>query len=770
MENPEFLKGKYWDKEEFRDAVGSTKEEGKTARREGKSTAEVAQPQDIPDYLERIKHIAEIKGSLFLKKSLYPKLVVKPDNITDDYLKNLLLGNFAEQRGYERDQIKGKEVRTQVIKQFQQETGQGFAGYQIPEKERREIVQQAVIDQKESLNCWFDYLSSPEAEHYPDEFRYWAFAEATKLGTLDRQRKDFSKRTEKTAAPFPELNQQALAIVLDELERKHKDQKSGMELEDAITKKDWQKRLQVENFGKLYGWAVEHVNSLTYSQESLQTTSGTWKVFPQGSNPKKLSDLINSYNTNWCIATPGTAGSYLSRSDVHIYFSDDKQGKPSIPRAAIITDGQKISEVRGIINTKSKKQHLDSHITPVVEEHLQSMSGGEKWQQRMKDMKKLASIDLKQLKREKLSKEELRFLYEVDNKITAVGYGRDPRIEQLREQRNPKEDVPTIFDCHSDQIAWDTSEIKEDTKAYIGQLESGIFHRLYDNNVNHVYSKFPENRILLEKIKIGTVPKEDFEQNLKSQDQNIRVGRLGKELLNKPDFTTADQPKDIKLVALWPADLGLEDEYPKCFDIYQNAAELGLDKCPAEVGPQLLLHEETRKQVKEDEGFIVAMRPMYDDRGSSYSFHASRWGEELLFDGQLAEPDRSWDHRYRVVFQLGDTRPNSEKREMFQMISSTGLSSDYVNETAPLKLLLKTQGPEVTMQAIRERGIRTYTERFPAQVYRDVVNDRNRERIILLEVRVDNLKATADLGRADRQLLEKQLNEIESILNGTDRI
>jgi len=457
----EFLKNKYWEKEDFRQSVE------KSAKGKG-----VSKPSEkIPLYLERVKKILEEKRGLFEKISLYQRFIIKPHNIPDDYFKNVLLGNFAEQKGYTREQLKNPEIAKSVINQFEKETGQDFNNYQIPAEEKKKLINQIIEDQKKSLDLWLDYLTSPEAENYPDAFRYWAFAEMLKLGTYDQERKEFTKRTEKTVAPFPELNPQALSIVLDEIKRKYSKDPSSLILPEG-KKEEFQRILESENFNKLYSFALEYVKSLLLPEERLPIIKGKWKVFKKGSDSKELVKTLQGYNTGWCIAGEATAKSYLSRSDILIFFSEDKDGKPVIPRAAIVTDGSQISEVRGI----AKNQNLDQYITPVIEEKLKEIPGGEKWQKRTEQMKKLAEIYLKHIQEEELTKEDLRFIYEIDEKIEGFGFQKDPRIKEIITKRDIKEDLAKIFDCHKDQISLTKEEaLKGDIKFHYGDLDlSGL--------------------------------------------------------------------------------------------------------------------------------------------------------------------------------------------------------------------------------------------------------------------------------------------------------
>src|SRR3989338_6575065 len=223
----------------------------------------------------------------------------------------------------------------------------------------------------------------------------------------------------------------------------------------------------------------EHVRFLKLPTERLIITEGEWKIFPQGSSTENLTAPLQGFQTKWCIAGKGHASSYLETGDVWIYFSKDAGGQNAIPRACIVDNKDHgIAEVRGIIFNEEVKQHLDDYITPVVDEKLKEMEGGEKWADKMDDMKKLRELHFKHLQKEPLDKKDLTFLYEIDRPIQASGYGKDPRVAELRQGRNTEEDMLIIFECAKDQIAHVPSQINENTKAYVGQLEPGIFQKL----------------------------------------------------------------------------------------------------------------------------------------------------------------------------------------------------------------------------------------------------------------------------------------------------
>jgi len=511
MPNGEFLKGKYWKREEFRKAVE------RSAKREVGKIPPKPQEQ-ISLYLQRLykgltgKELREelIRKGLperfkrFIIHKIKKEYFFNPQEIKEDelnnLLKNILLGNFAELRGYTLEQLRNPQIREEVIKQWEKETGQNFLTYQMPEEEKQKIIEQVIKDQEESLNYWFTYLLSPEAENYPLEFRYWAFVEMLKCGSYDEKRRTFNERTKSTIAPFPPLNQQALAIVLDEIIRRQNKEPSQIlaSLQDENERREFERRLQVENFRDLYGFALDYVKRLVLPKERLPIIKGEWRVFTRDperlkkyldpeklkdlkihTDPKELSEAIRDFPTGWCIAGEGTAASYMSTSDIWIYFSEDANDNPTIPRAAIVYNPklQRITEVRGI----AESQNLDPYIHPVVEEKLREIPGGIKWMETMQDQKKLAEIYLKHLNNQELTPSELRFIYEIDREIKIFGYERDPRIEEILRSRNKRKDLSIIFNCQEDEIAMNENEITDNTRIIYMPQETIILTELPPN-------------------------------------------------------------------------------------------------------------------------------------------------------------------------------------------------------------------------------------------------------------------------------------------------
>jgi hypothetical protein len=176
---------------------------------------------------------------------------------------------------------------------------------------------------------------------------------------------------------------------------------------------------------------------------------------------------------------------------------------------------------------------------------------------------------------EPLTKDDIISLYSSYPSRVSVN-----RVEELRGMRDIKEDAPIFLDLKPEEIAWKPEDITENSKAYIGPLFKGLF----DKGIEHIYTSFPEKRVEDYSVEIGGKTKEQLESELK--DKDLYINSRTREFLNSNDFQTSSIPEQVDLIRLDVEDLGLPAE-SKTEEIYAKAQELGLELCPAEVGPQL---------------------------------------------------------------------------------------------------------------------------------------------------------------------------------------
>lgn len=317
-------------------------------------------------------------------------------------------------------------------------------------EQTREAIQQ---DQEQSLDAWIDYLTSDDAT-YPMWFKYYVFRNITKLAELDKEKGEFPKRSKSTTARFPEINREALAYMEDSL-AKHYGLKN-LDPNNPETEIDPQMKELLDkdaNFARLYKRAIDYAAPKTI--ENLDVTDGVWVKFDQTDDPeqgKKLANSLHGYGTGWCTAGEGTAQSQLAGGDFYVYYTRSEDGQYSVPRVAIRMDGSNsIGEVRGI----EADQNLEGELVPIAEAKMDEVDpkGAEAYKKKAEDMRRLTDIYKKHKEGEELTKEDLRFVYEIDGPVEGFGYQKDPRIEQILTDRDIKGDLSSALDVPIDRIS-----------------------------------------------------------------------------------------------------------------------------------------------------------------------------------------------------------------------------------------------------------------------------------------------------------------------------
>jgi len=324
----------------------------------------------------------------------------------------------------------------------------GHGDVKITDEERKALTEVIIADQKSTLDNWTNYITSPDADVYPSWIKYWAIRSATSLSSYDKEKQVFSKRRKDTVAPFPDLNREALAYVVDVIDKKTKKEN----IDDTKDNPELEKLIQSENFGKLYAYAIEKVTPTETNE--LETVEGEWIKYNQNSDHMPLVESLQGHGTGWCTAGESTARTQLGGGDFYVYYSKDKEGNNTIPRVAIRMEGDQIGEVRGI----SSNQNLDPCMNEIADEKLNEFPDGEKYKKKTHNMEFLTEIEKKQKNGDDLTKEDLIFIYEINNKIEGFGYQKDPRIEEILNQRNGKKDLSSVLNCREDQIAVNQKE------------------------------------------------------------------------------------------------------------------------------------------------------------------------------------------------------------------------------------------------------------------------------------------------------------------------
>jgi hypothetical protein len=562
-----------------------------------------------------------------------------------DRLENIFLNPDERKRGRNLEIFRDKIYDAFIIKrdnfpesyfdlQKRVARERGQAVEEIPESVREQMKDVAIEDQRSSLNAWMDYLTSEDAV-YPAWFKYFVWKNITKLSQFDKERGEFKKRTDSTVAPYPDIYREPLAQIADIYEKVKADNKNlkGPEIREAFSKK----------FPTLYAELIQ--KSLAASMENREEVKGTWVKYEQKNDgdAEKLFQSLEGKGTGWCTAGHSTAKTQIESGDFYVYYTNDSSGEPTQPRIAIRMDGDnRIGEVRGILPHQG--------VEPVMQEALDSKLsefGGEAdaYRKKSEDMRILTALEKKRENDEPFTKDDLVLLYEINGTIEGFGYQKDPRINELRQGRNTEEDMLIMFECAREQVAHVPSQINENTKAYIGQLEPGIFQKLPEG-LEHVYTSFPDKKIRKENVEIGGKSAEQLVSEM--EVAGINISDYAKSMLKNREFVPGKNPEEATLIRLTIADLGFKSS-ATTDQIYERAQILGLELCPADTGPNYRLKYHNQPL---NEWIYIGMKQISDSAGNPDVFDLGRRGVGLWLISNWAGPGDVWIPDDTFVFRL----------------------------------------------------------------------------------------------------------------------
>ncbi len=226
-------------------------------------------------------------------------------------------------------------------------------------------------------------------------------------------------------------------------------------------------------------------------------------------------------------------------------------------------------------------------------------------------------------------------------------------------ENTSKEDISKIIkiveniSTTPEEIARNSSEIAENTEVYIGEWNPTVYREIKEKikqiegktgepfNTEHFYSAFPDEKVFMRTLETDPSLKTPEEAEKRLKENGINIGDYSRDILYKTEFS--GKQERYELVQFTVGELGLKDG-TTTDEIYAKAKELGLELCPAEVGPQL------RLQYEGGDWKMIAMKQISDRRGSPDVFGLDLNGDGLWLDSAWAEPDRGWHAGNRFVF------------------------------------------------------------------------------------------------------------------------
>ena len=493
---------------------------GGPARREKVRTGKTIEKPDevISVFLNRYAQVLQRKGEQERKKGIEAIWrMVKRDNIIKEENISRAFNNYLNRK---RDM--GEDIAESEIPRLKKE----YAEMKIEDQEDSlyNWIEYFASHETDTYPLWFKFLALKNVlrvgEYRPREKQFYKRTKYTAKPFLtlnkqalagihdyfnkivkDKNKKDDKKEdsndgfdSEKLEKNFSEMTDDDIAIKYSvaELEaaiqgRRYDivGQPSEVELIDALKKIDDNKEdeldsnvfvkedeefrtyLENKNFVKAYIRRME-ILKRNRGAEHLEVIDGKWRRFTKGQE-KEMFDSLQGHHTGWCLeGSINTCEGYLDNGDALIYYSNDKRGDPTIPRLTIAFRGKGIREISGI----EEGQTLDEYIFPVLKEKLEEYpQEAERYNKAAEDMKRVTEIHNSPLS---ISKEDLRFLYEIDGKIHNFRGGTDPRVKEILRGRDKREDIAYIFGVPKDQISLSKEEALSGEYAYhFGDLEIG---------------------------------------------------------------------------------------------------------------------------------------------------------------------------------------------------------------------------------------------------------------------------------------------------------
>jgi len=153
----------------------------------------------------------------------------------------------------------------------------------------------------------------------------------------------------------------------------------------------------------------------------------------------------------------------------------------------------------------------------------------------------------------------------------------------------------------------------------------------------------------------------------------IKIGDAADEILGRAAFPYAREKTVVELTVVSAAELGVESDESSLSDVYERARQVGLNLCPAEVGPQLRLDYHNQPL---GEALDIAMEPVATYSGDLTILTLVNWGTGLMLIGRDGRSESKVNRISRFVFAV----PTNERLEALRGPQIVPTSSVAVGE------------------------------------------------------------------------------------------
>lgn len=154
-------------------------------------------------------------------------------------------------------------------------------------------------------------------------------------------------------------------------------------------------------------------------------------------------------------------------------------------------------------------------------------------------------------------------------------------------------------------------------------------------------------------IKLGTGLKSSEDFCVELEKNGFQVSQWARDIMSQEPFTAAVTEEEANLVVLSVAELGFK-EGARYDQICARGIEMGMELCPAEVGPQLRLQYSDQPL---GEWLVIAMEAICDSHGYLVVFHAEHDDGGLWLHSYYGSPGDFFNADDRFVFRARKSSP-----------------------------------------------------------------------------------------------------------------
>lgn len=277
--------------------------------------------------------------------------------------------------------------------------------------------------QRDSLDAWIDYLVKESL--YPMWFKYWCFKKIFRIGKYHESTNTFERRTPNSLEPFIECNPEIVFEIYNIALKHFEGKEKNVDIEAG-------------RFDKLYYRIYKETlkNKLSVQDYS----NGIWVKYNEGSleDSIKLCDSLKGKNTGWCTNEYEMAKAQICGSadypggDFYVYYTIDENDDYTNPRIAIkMKHKNEFEEIRGV----GPNQNLEDGFELILVDKLNEFDIDDEtkkyWIKLSLDSRELTRLLQKTKRKEKLTLEEMRFVFLFDKKeeFRWNNYGKLERIK-----------------------------------------------------------------------------------------------------------------------------------------------------------------------------------------------------------------------------------------------------------------------------------------------------------------------------------------------------